>query len=427
LPELTFLNTAAIAKTAMDKNSPVQVGDSTVSSWPRAREFVVLLHIGFLLIGVVTTLLGPILPILAAKWFLDDAELGLLFTAQFTGAMIGAALSSRMIVQLGLLRLLVCGYALTAVAVACLGVGSWWLGLLAAFSAGLALGFTTPAINLLIAQINPERPAAAVNILNFAWALGAVGGPPMIAFFGRDGHLTQALVGLAVLLACVAFWTARRAVMNFVPGQPCQVPDESEPRHLRPSVLRGWLSPYALLTDVLIFIYVGTETATSGWIATYALRLGESTSGFEMMTPSVFWAGLLIGRATAPAMLVRVNDAALVLFGLVLGSSGLVLILASSNLLTVIFGAGLTGLGLASVFPTTFAIFARHFADRASKMVGSLFVIGGLGGALLPWLVGFVSQRFSDLRVGIFVPLLGVAIMIVLQLCIIRVIAQKQQ
>jgi MFS transporter, FHS family, glucose/mannose:H+ symporter len=409
----------------MAENELIPVGEPSVYAWQRDRQFGFLLHFGFVLIGVVTTLLGPILPILAAKWSLDDAELGLLFTAQFTGAMIGAALSSRMIVQLGLLRLLVCGYALTAVAVACLGVGSWWLGLLAAFSAGLALGFTTPAINLLIAQINPERPAAAVNILNFVWALGAVAGPPMIAFFGRDGHLTQALIGLAVLLACVAFWTARRAVMNFVPGQPCQVPDQSEPKHFGPSVLRGWLSPYALLTDVLIFIYVGTETATSGWIATYALRLGESTSGFEMMTPSVFWAGLLIGRATAPAILVRVNDAALVLFGLVLGSSGLVLILASSNLLTVIFGAGLTGLGLASVFPTTFAIFARHFADRASKMVGSLFVIGGLGGALIPWFVGLISERFGDLRVGILVPALGVASMIALQICIIRIVAQR--
>ena len=30
-----------------------------------------------------------------------------------------------------------------------------------------------------------------------------------------------------------------------------------------------------MLTGALIFIHVGTETATSGWIATYALRLGE--------------------------------------------------------------------------------------------------------------------------------------------------------
>ena len=105
----------------------------------------------------------------------------------------------------------------------------------------------------------------------------------------------------------------------------------------------------------------------------------------------------------------------------------LLLILVSNDLVSVTCGGGLTGLGLASVFPTTFAIFARFFADGASQMTGSFFVIGALGGALLPWLVGFVSQGFGDLRVGIFVPLLGVAVMIVLQLCIIRILAQKSQ
>ena len=410
----------------MAEKFPISAEKTDVHSWERNKEFVLLLHGGFLLIGVVTTLLGPILPMLAAQWSLDDAELGLLFTAQFGGAIIGAALSSRMIVQLGLFRLMVCGYVAIAGAVACLGIGSWLIGLLSVFSVGLAMGLTAPAINLLVAHINPERPAAAVNILNFAWALGAVAGPPIIAFFGRNGHLAQSLVGLAVLLSCVAFLT-RRAAIDFPAGPDYRAPDQNDRVRLEPSALRAWASPYGLLTGVLIFLYVGTETATSGWIATYALRLGESTNGFETLMPSVFWGGLLIGRATAPAILSRVSDTTLVLSGLFLGGSGLLLILVGSELLSITFGVGLTGLGLASVFPTTFAIFAHHFGEQAPQMTGLFFVIGGLGGALIPWLVGIVSEGFGDLRVGIFVPLLGVAIMILLQLWTIRVLAQRQQ
>ena len=410
----------------MAEKSPISAEKTDVHSWERNKEFVLLLHGGFLLIGVVTTLLGPILPMLAAQWSLDDAELGLLFTAQFGGAIIGAALSSRMIVQLGLFRLMVCGYVAIAGAVACLGIGSWLIGLLLVFSVGLAMGLTVPAINLLVAHINPERPAAAVNILNFAWALGAVAGPPIIAFFGRNGHLTQSLVGLAVLFTWVAFLT-RRAAIDF-PAEPgYRAPDRSDRVRLGSSALRAWASSYGLSTGMLIFLYVGTETATSGWIATYALRLGESTNGFETLMPSVFWGGLLIGRATAPAILSRVSDTTLVLSGLLLAGGGLVLILMSSELLNVTFGVGLTGLGLASVFPTTFAIFAHHFGEQAPQMTGLFFMIGGLGGALIPWFVGIVSEGFRDLRVGIFVPLLGVAIMILLQLWTIRVLAQRQQ
>jgi MFS transporter, FHS family, glucose/mannose:H+ symporter len=72
-------------------------------------------------------LLGPILPILAARWRLDDAEAGSLFIAQFTGAMIGSALSSPMIARFGSLRLMAFSYAGMAAAVACLGVNSWAL------------------------------------------------------------------------------------------------------------------------------------------------------------------------------------------------------------------------------------------------------------------------------------------------------------
>jgi fucose permease len=242
----------------------------------------------------------------------------------------------------------------------------------------------------------------------------------MIAFFGRDGHLTRPLVGLAVLLSCVAFLTARRGVVDFAFASDHQPMDTRFAR----SALRAWATPYALLTGVLIFIYVGTETATSGWIATYALRLGESSNGFETLMPSVFWGGLLIGRALAPVILNRVTDTTLVLSGLLLAGSGLLLIILGADLLSVACGVGLTGLGLASVFPTTFAIFAHHFGEQASQMTGFFFVVGGLGGALVPWLVGVVSEGFNDLRAGIFVPSVGVALMVVLQAFIIAVLGQ---
>jgi fucose permease len=98
------------------------VENPPASSSQRDRQLVPLLHSGFLLVGTVHTLLGPILPILAARWRLDDAEVGSLFIAQFTGAMIGSALSSPMIERLGSLRLMAFSYAAMAAAVASLGV-----------------------------------------------------------------------------------------------------------------------------------------------------------------------------------------------------------------------------------------------------------------------------------------------------------------
>jgi FHS family glucose/mannose:H+ symporter-like MFS transporter len=397
------------------------IGDPIVYSSQRDRQLAPLLYSGFLLVGAVHTLLGPILPMLAVRWRLGDAEAGSLFIAQFAGAMIGSALSSPMIERLGLLRLMTCGYAAMAAAVACLAVNSWGIGLLSVFSFGFAIGLTTPATNLLVAEINLERRAAALNTLNFAWALGAVAGPPLIALLARDGRLVRPLIGLAALLSGIALLIARRSLADSSSG-PNQPKPKGRARFER-SALHAWASPYALLTGGLIFIYVGTETAAGGWIASYAQRLGASASGFGTMTPSFFWAGLLIGRAAAPAVLRRVSEVALVLISLFVAGAGLVVILVGSSLMSVSSGAGLAGLGLAAVFPTTFAIFTRHFGRQASQLTGFFFVLAGLGGALIPWLVGFTSARFGDLRIGLLIPSFGVASMIVLQIVIIRALA----
>ena len=264
----------------------MSVGEPIVDSSQRDRQLVPLLHSGSLLVGVVHTLLGPILPMLAARWRLDDAEAGSLFIAQFTGAMIGSALSSSMIERLGSLRLMAFGYAAMAAAVACLSVNSWGIGLLSVLSYGFAIGLTIPATNLLVAEINSERRAAALNILSFAWALGAVAGPPLIALFARDGRLLRPLIELAVLLSGIALLIARRSLTDSSFGANQTKPNQTDPARFERSALRAWASPYALLTGGLIVIYVGTETAAAGWIASYAQRLGASTSGFGTMTPS---------------------------------------------------------------------------------------------------------------------------------------------
>src|SRR5579872_7185376 len=57
----------------------------------RARR-IFGLHLGFALTGIGTTLLGCILPSLAASWHISDARSGMLFAAQFAGSATGALL-----------------------------------------------------------------------------------------------------------------------------------------------------------------------------------------------------------------------------------------------------------------------------------------------------------------------------------------------
>ncbi len=369
---------------------------------------------GFLLVGVVNTLLGPILPLLSEQWRMDDAQAGRLFAAQFAGAMIGSAVSSPLIERLGAASLIAGGYGLMAAAAAVLGFSDPGLGLLAVVGLGLALGLVIPATNLLIAETNRRRRAAALNLLNLVWGLGAVACPLLIASLPREGGLKWLMTGLAALLTGASLMIARRPRAKLQANA-----DRTNQSSVKQPVWRELTGPYALMTGALIFIYVGTETAAGGWIASYADRMGGRAQSLRSIATSLFWAGLLTGRFLAPAFLRRVSEGALVLLSLCVAVAGLLIIIAVENPFAIFAGACLTGFGLAAVFPTTFAIFTQYFGDQAARLAGFVFVMASLGGAIMPWAVGLASARSGDLRIGMIVPLLGGVSMIALQVAII--------
>jgi MFS transporter, FHS family, glucose/mannose:H+ symporter len=384
--------------------------DTAISSSNRIRQVVILTYSSFLLIGVMNTFLGPALPELSSRWQLNDSQAGSLFFAQFTGSMVGSAASGWLLRRLSMATLLAVGYGMLAVSVASLGISERIAGSFAIFAIGIGLGFTIPATNLMIAEINTERSAGALNILNFVWGIGALLCPPLISFFARQNRFSGLLIGLGLLLAL--------ASLGFVRSLSLSVRAEGSSGSGGTSALRSWLSLYAVLTGFLIFIYVGIETSTGGWLASYAQRLGSSAQRFWAVTPFLFWAGILLGRALAPVALKKASDSGLVLISLIIAVCGLALILASRELAALSAGAFITGLGLAAVFPTTFAIFTRHYGQQARNMVGILFMLAALGAAVIPWVVGATSKYYGELRIGLGVPLLGALGLVALQIAI---------
>ena len=81
-------------------------------------------HITFVPTGIMTVLLGPLLPSLAVRWSLDDAQSGELFTAQFLASTAGVALSGILVPRFGYRLVLVAGLLLMAIGVGTLPLKS---------------------------------------------------------------------------------------------------------------------------------------------------------------------------------------------------------------------------------------------------------------------------------------------------------------
>lgn len=396
----------------------MQHSDELMGGFPSASRVVPLLHIGFVLIGIVNTLLGPILPLLSTRWQLDDAGAGALFVVQSAGAIVGSALSGVLIKRFGFLPLLVAGFGLMAASTACLGFEPWLVGVLSISGTGLSLGLTIPTVNLLISDLNIGRRAAALNLLNLAWGVGAVSGPVLVPTLSRAVGLTVALLCVVAPLIVIGLFVGRSTVLLPI-AVKAGVATSS-------GAMRLWMTPYALLTAALVFVNIGTESAIGGWIASYVQRLGPSSQLSWAVAPSLFWAGLLTGRAAAPFVLRRVRETRMVLLGMFVAVSGLIGILLGTTVVPVLIGVGLAGLGLAPVFPTTIALFTERFGHDATRLTGTLFILAGLGAAVFPWLVGLASNHYGALRAGLVVPLVGGSAMIVLHTAIMTTLPSRK-
>ena len=112
------------------------------------KKLTLFLHAGFVLIGILTVLLGQILPFLTAKLSLSDEQAGYFFVVQFVGSLLGTLLYNRAVKRFGYLKMLFGGFCLMAFGCAGLNFDYWILCLAAVFIYGIGLGGVIPAREL---------------------------------------------------------------------------------------------------------------------------------------------------------------------------------------------------------------------------------------------------------------------------------------
>ncbi|MGB0078075.1 MAG: MFS transporter [Candidatus Sulfotelmatobacter sp.] len=374
-------------------------------SLPISSAGSVALHAGFAVTGVATTLIGPILPILIARWSLSDQRAGLFFTAQFCGSMAGVA-SIRWLIGRGYRQAFVCGFILIAAGVAGLNLGSNGACLGATFVFGCGLGQVLSTGNLWVAEIAKARRVAALSILNLQWGIGAIGCSPLVMLAQR--HEATPLL-LCVLAAGSALTALILAAMNLEPAETHEA--EEQPKlGLREGISRR--STFSLAA--LFFLYVGSENSVAGWVASLTKRMNSDSGDLWALAPMFFWGGLIAGRALVPMLPLRRLERTLMASGLILAAAGICVLLRARTFASVAFSVTAAGFGLAAIYPILVAWLVKAFGQRSRRIGAIMFALAGMGGAVMPWFVGLTSTRIGSLRAGLLVPLAGCLAMLAL-------------
>jgi fucose permease len=422
------------------------------SSSSSNRKLILAGQIAFFPTGILQTLLGPMLPILIARWALNDTQAGNLFLVQFLASLAGVQLSGLLLTHWGYRPAFLRGLLLMAGGAATLLLGSPALGMAAVGAYGLGLGLLVPSDNLLIAEIGSgstsdsdaasqessqgssqgsseasslrsseaSSRASAVSLLNFFWGVGAVFCSLMVAWTAAHHLLPFFLGSVALFLVLLAFAMRNlpfpaATTSSATPAAPSSV-TRARSAPSSPSWRELAKSPAIWIFAAIFFLYPGAETAVGGWIGSYVSRLGSRGAAIASMMPAFFWTALTVGRALGTVFLRHFSERSVLRAGYGAGAAGIGLMLWAPTLTGVIGGALITGLSFATLYPITVARLSQRFGVAARKIGAVLFSLAAVGPAVIPWMVGVISHSTGSLRAGLLLPLGATVILFVLHL-----------
>ena len=338
-------------------------------------------YAAFIALGLLSSVLGPTLPGLAANTGAALEGISILFTVRSLGYLVGA-------MQSGLLYDRYPGHpilggilALTAVMMVLVPLPmALWVLIVVFLFIGFAEGLIDVGANTLLLWAHTTNAEPFLNGLHFCFGIGAFVGPLIVAITLRSNELSLASYWvLAVLLVPIAiglFWLPSPAIKSNSTARAS-----------------GSINyPLIMLISVFFMLYVSAEVSFGGWIFSYADTLNLTDVETAAYLTSVYWGGLTIGRLLSIPLAARLRPRTILISDLLgcLLSMSVIVIWPQSQILLWLGTMGM-GLSMASIFPTMLSFAARRTPSTAATT--SIFLVGAsLGSMSLPW---FIGLRFN--------------------------------
>src|SRR5580658_10134758 len=290
--------------------------------------------------GMLSAMLGTILPDLSDRFRLSPRQNGTIAFAQALGLIIASLGVGPLIDNEGKKLGLIIGLALIATALFALPSASGFRSILALlFLLGVGGGIVVTGANALISDVGQARRATALNLVNLFFGLGGLATPFIAAnLFGRNWvRLCYTIASLTVVTLVIQALTKMPAPTGA---------GRFEFADVAPVLGR----PLLFLLGLFLFLYVGCEVGIWNWLVRHLIAQGIPESRALNILSLGFALGLLIGRVGVSPIFIRVPAITVLLCASVVMAISTFLMLRLSNPLTAAILVFLAGLSMAPVF-----------------------------------------------------------------------------
>ena len=279
----------------------------------------------------------------------------------------------------------------------------YFIFLLGSFVVGSAATILQVVINpyLTACTVKGTQPVQRLNIGGSSNSIGTTVAPFFVTgiVFGglsmsevKVDQLMIPFLALMVVIALVAFALTKLSLPD-IQGTKAAVGEK-----LGKSV---WSFSHLTLGVIAIFFYVGVEVCIGANINLYALSLGGSFAAKAAMMATLYWGGMLVGRLISSSLSNIAPNIQLGVTAVMAAVLTTAAILFNNPWLLVIVGL------FHSVMWGAIFTLSVNKLGKYTSIASGVFMIGVLGGAIMPLMQGAMADAIGDWRMTWTIVIVG--------------------
>jgi predicted MFS family arabinose efflux permease len=263
---------------------------------------------------------------------------------------------------------------------------------------GATAGLSDVAMNAQAVLIEERYGRSVMSSFHGWWSVGGLAGSAVAALAAQADvdariHFLAATIVLAVISLVAATW--------LLPHRP-EPELDAPPAFALPS--RAVL-PIGLIGLCAVF----AEGAGLEWSAVYVRTLLHHPASTAALTVSIFSVSMAVARFGGDRMVNHFGPVTAVRLAGLCATAGALTVLLSHNVVLVVTGFGLLGIGIAIVVPLVFAA-AGRIGDHPGRSLAGVAGIAYGSGLVAPGVIGGIAH-VSNLRVSFVLVMLLTATM----------------
>jgi fucose permease len=346
-------------------------------------------YLAFIAIGLISNIIGPLLPTIKHEIPMSYGQLGTLLSETFLGMLVMGVVGSYVMDKYGKKAFLLAGGFLLVFGLFGTVLSKTFIQIyILNFITGMGFGIYEVGINALCADYSGEAKGNDMNFLHFFYGLGAILGPVFVWMCVRLGmwKLCFAIAAIFPIIVTIL-------ILNFK-GNKIECANKIETEETSQPI-NVFTSRFLWIAGITIFIYVGVEVSTYGWIPTFCKSVISKSVLPSSLAATLFWITMTAGRLVSGKIADKIGLEKFILTAsagtMIVAFSWVALPAGTWTIISIL----LMGLLLSGMYPTLMAVATCTFPKNTGLVASFISIFGAVGGALIPWIIGRTSDRFG--------------------------------